>query len=138
MSETLKFLHKFCPKMSKFKSMVVFHARGSTLATIQLTLFKWILLAWSLPTFQVRKTFRGGKKHGRMARGSHGLPKVSPGPAMHNTSTPCWWAIPETALWLFQGWPARRAGVNGCLLPLWTPCAVRLWKKGREFVKVAT
>jgi hypothetical protein len=45
-----------------------------------------------------------------MARGGHGLPKVSPGPAMPYPSTPCGWTTPETALRLFQEWPARRAG----------------------------
>jgi hypothetical protein len=30
----------------------------------------------------------GGVWHGRMARGGHGLPKVSPGPAMPDPSTP--------------------------------------------------
>jgi hypothetical protein len=36
--------------------------------------------------------------HERMARGGHGLPKVSPGPAMPNPSKPCGRATPETAL----------------------------------------
>jgi hypothetical protein len=44
-----------------------------------------------------------------MARGGHGLPEVSLGPAMLNPSMPRWRAIPETALWPFQGWPARKA-----------------------------
>jgi hypothetical protein len=48
--------------------------------------------------------------HGRMARGGYGLPKVSPGPAMLDPSTPCGQATPERALQPFQGWPARRAG----------------------------
>ena len=47
---------------------------------------------------------------GRTGRGIHGLPKVSPGPAMLNLSTPCGRANPETALRLFQGCPACRAG----------------------------
>jgi hypothetical protein len=34
--------------------------------------------------------------HGRMARGGHGLPKVSLGPAMPHPSTPCERATPET------------------------------------------
>ena len=33
-----------------------------------------------------------------MARGSHGLPKVSPGPAMPDPSTPSGWATPEMAI----------------------------------------
>jgi hypothetical protein len=50
------------------------------------------------------------RRHGRMARGGHGLPKVSPGLAMPNPSTLCRLATPETALRLFIGWPAHRAG----------------------------
>jgi hypothetical protein len=46
---------------------------------------------------------------GRLARGGHGLPKVSPGPAMTYPSIPCG-TTPETALWAFQGWTVRRAG----------------------------
>jgi hypothetical protein len=37
--------------------------------------------------------------HWRMEKGGHGLPKVSPGPAIPDTSMPCRQAIPETALW---------------------------------------
>jgi hypothetical protein len=48
-----------------------------------------------------------GDKHGRMARGAHGLAKVSPGPSMPYLSMPCEWATPEMALQLFQGWPGR-------------------------------
>jgi hypothetical protein len=74
------------------------------------------------------------RTHGRMVRGGYGLPKSSLGPAMHFPSTPCGRTTPETALWLFQGWLARKAG--GRLLPLWTPHAVRLcqdfaWQRGR-------
>jgi hypothetical protein len=36
------------------------------------------------------------RKHGRMARGAHGLPKVSLGPAMPDPSTPCGRATRET------------------------------------------
>jgi hypothetical protein len=67
--------------------------------------------------------------HGRMARGGHRLPKISPGPAMPNPPTPCGQAIPKT----FQGWPARRGGLptgwvpSDCLLPHWTSHAERLW-----------
>jgi hypothetical protein len=45
-----------------------------------------------------------------MARGMHGLPKVSPGPAMPYLSTPCRRATAKTAFCLFIGWPACRAG----------------------------
>jgi hypothetical protein len=51
--------------------------------------------------------------HRRMARGLHGLPKVSPGPAMPYPSTLCGWAIALTAFWPFEGWPARRVGSQG-------------------------
>ena len=43
-----------------------------------------------------------------IARGIHGLPKVSPRPTMADPSTPYGQATPETALWLFWGWPTRR------------------------------
>jgi hypothetical protein len=42
--------------------------------------------------------------HGRMVRGGLGLPKVSPGTAMPDLSTPCRCATPETALQPFQEW----------------------------------
>jgi hypothetical protein len=51
-----------------------------------------------------------GWNQARMARGIHGLPKVSPGPAMPNPPMPCGRATPETALWPFLGWLAPRAG----------------------------
>jgi hypothetical protein len=41
-----------------------------------------------------------------MARGSHGLPKVSLEPAMPNPSPPCGLATSEMAFRLFQRWPA--------------------------------
>jgi hypothetical protein len=64
------------------------------------------------------------KVHGRMGRGGHGLPNVSPRPTMPYLYTPCRQATPETALRLFQG--VQMA--CGRLLPFWTPHAVRLWK----------
>jgi hypothetical protein len=48
--------------------------------------------------------------HGRIARGDHGLPKVSLGPAMLYPCMPCGQATPETALQLFQGWLTHRVG----------------------------
>jgi hypothetical protein len=45
-----------------------------------------------------------------MARGGHGLPNVSLGPAMPYPSIPCGRATPETALRTFQWQPTRRAG----------------------------
>jgi hypothetical protein len=45
-----------------------------------------------------------------MARGGQGLPKVSSGLAMPDHSMPCGRATLETALRLFQAWPANREG----------------------------
>jgi hypothetical protein len=57
-----------------------------------------------------------------MGTGIHGLPKVSPGHAMPDPSTPCGQATPETTLRLFQGWQNRRAGgLRPCSSPLPTP-----------------
>jgi hypothetical protein len=64
----------------------------------------------------------GGQKQARMAKGIHGLPKVSPGPALSNPSTPCGRATPKTALWPFLGWSACRAGsLRPSSTPLDTP-----------------
>jgi hypothetical protein len=41
------------------------------------------------------------EEHRRMAKGGHGLPKASLGPAMTDPSMPCGQAIPEKALRLF-------------------------------------
>jgi hypothetical protein len=56
------------------------------------------------------KYFASPSRHGRMARGGHGLPKVSPVPAMPYPSLPCGWATTETALQPFLAWPTHRAG----------------------------
>jgi hypothetical protein len=61
-----------------------------------------------------------------MAKSGHGLPKAWPGPAMPYLFTPCRWATPEMVLQPFQGWSAHRAAACSCLLPPWTPHAVRL------------
>jgi hypothetical protein len=45
-----------------------------------------------------------------MAKGSHGLPKVSPGPTMTYSSMPCGQATREMTKKLFQEWPAHRVG----------------------------
>jgi hypothetical protein len=58
----------------------------------------------------------------RMAKGIHGLPKVSPGPAMLDPSTPCGRPTPEMALMPFRGWPAgKRGGLRPSSTPLETP-----------------
>jgi hypothetical protein len=56
--------------------------------------------------------------HGRMARGGHGIPKVSPGPAMPDPSTPCGQTFRG-------GSPAGRVAC-GRLLPFGTPYAYDL------------
>jgi hypothetical protein len=48
--------------------------------------------------------------YGRMARGGHGLPKLSLKPARPYPSTPCERATPETALQPFEEWPTHRVG----------------------------
>jgi len=48
--------------------------------------------------------------HGHMAKGSHGLCKAKPEPAMPYSFTPCGQVTPETALQPFQEWPARKTG----------------------------
>jgi hypothetical protein len=54
---------------------------------------------------------------GRMAKGGHGIPKVSLGPVMPEPSTP-----------YGRFWGGRPASLVACarLLPIWTPHAVRL------------
>jgi hypothetical protein len=44
--------------------------------------------------------------HGRMGRGGHGIPKVSPGPAMPDPSMPCGQATPQLGLAIarFKTW----------------------------------
>jgi hypothetical protein len=57
-----------------------------------------------------------------MAKGIHGLPKVSPGPALPYPSMPCGRATPETAFQPFRRWPAHRAGgLQSSSTPLDTP-----------------
>jgi hypothetical protein len=56
---------------------------------------KMIYLSLSLMTQRICE-------HWRMARGGHRLPKVSLGPAMPYSSTPCGLASPETVLRLFE------------------------------------
>jgi hypothetical protein len=68
-----------------------------------------------------------------MARGDHGLPKVSPGPAMPYSSMTCGHATPQMALWAFQGWPAHRAGdLRASSTPLDTPRCTPMKKKEEE------
>jgi hypothetical protein len=72
------------------------------------------------------------QNHGRMVRGGHGLPKVSPGPTMTYPSTP--WPPLKRPYSLFKGGqPAGRAASDH-LLPLWTPHAERLWMPQRQII----
>jgi hypothetical protein len=74
--------------------------------------------------------------HGRMKRGGHGLPIVSPGLAKPYPSKPCEQAIHEAAFQPFQGWPTNRAvSLRPSSTPLDTPrltpmfpgeCCIRL------------
>jgi hypothetical protein len=60
--------------------------------------------------------------HRRMTRGGHGLPKVSPRPAMPYTFTLCGQATPEMTLRPFERWPAHRAtGLGPSSTPMETP-----------------
>jgi hypothetical protein len=67
-----------------------------------------------------------------MARGIHGLPKVSPGPAMPDPSMPCKWATPKTALRPYAGrWPAAvfyPLGYPTLCRPAWVPLEETLQK----------
>jgi hypothetical protein len=59
------------------------------------------------------------EQHGDMAWGGHGLPTISPRPAMPCPSTPCGRATLETTLRPFLWWPARRAGDLRLSSSLW-------------------
>jgi hypothetical protein len=70
---------------------------------------------------------------GCVARGGHGPPKVSRGPAIPCPSTPCGRVTPQNGFVAVSGWTAC-----GCLLPVWTPHAIRLcrllrWYSGGDF-----
>jgi hypothetical protein len=69
--------------------------------------------------------------HGRMAKGGHGLPKVSPGSALPYPSMPREWATPETAYRPFQGSPARRVGgLRPSSFPLDAPRRTPMQQRG--------
>jgi hypothetical protein len=40
-------------------------------------------------------------------------------------------AIPETALWLFQGWLSKEWVACGSLLPPWTPLVIHFWHRDK-------
>ena len=62
--------------------------------------------------------------HRRMAMGGHGLPKVSPGPAMPDPAGGLPLKRPNSH---FRGGPPVGQVTCSCLLPLWTPHAIHLW-----------
>jgi hypothetical protein len=63
--------------------------------------------------------------HGRMARGGHGLPKVSPWPAMPYPSRPAGGPPLKRFYGCFRGRPPTKQAACNRLLPFWTPHAVR-------------
>jgi hypothetical protein len=68
-----------------------------------------------------------------MVRCGHGLPKVSPGPAMPYPSMACGQAIPEAIIQSFQGWPARRAcGLQPSSTLFDTPCRTPMGESGDD------
>jgi hypothetical protein len=77
---------------------------------------------------------------GRMARGDHALPKLSPRPAMPDPFTPCGCTTPETAVRPFQGQPTHKAGdlrPSSTILvtPRHTPMPLLLLR-GRGFILI--
>jgi hypothetical protein len=60
---------------------------------------------------------------GHMAMGGHGLPKVSLGPAMLDSSTPCRWSPLKQPYGCFKDawWPPAGQAACGRLLSPWTP-----------------
>jgi hypothetical protein len=65
----------------------------------------------------------------RMVRDGHGLPKVSPGPAIPDPSTHCKRTTPKMALWPFRGWAAHRLGsLRPSSTPLDTPRGTGLFE----------
>jgi hypothetical protein len=70
-----------------------------------------------------------GRSHVRMARGAHGLSKVSPGPAMPYPFTPCGREPLKRPHGNLRSRPPVGWAASGRLLILLTPHGVRLWKK---------
>jgi hypothetical protein len=74
--------------------------------------------------------------HGRMERGGHGLPKVSPGPAISTLLRPVGGPPLKQPYGRFRGGPPAGRAACGCLPPLWTPHAVHLSSPLRADVRV--
>jgi hypothetical protein len=70
-----------------------------------------------------------------MARGGHGLPKVSPRPAMYYPTGRQHLTWPYDH---FRGGSPAVLAVCGCLLPLWIPHAVSLCKAVRKAIELCT
>jgi hypothetical protein len=82
------------------------HRRGRTFGEAIKILSSHVLWKWHISDFiMINVGYRGCR-----ARGSHGLPKVSPGPTMPYPFTPCRRATTDPALQPFQKWPTHRAG----------------------------
>jgi hypothetical protein len=64
-----------------------------------------------------------------MARGGHGLPKVHQGPACPTLLLPAGGPPLKQPYGCFRGCPPTRRKACGCLLPLRTPHAVRVWPR---------
>jgi hypothetical protein len=84
---------------------------------------KWYHLWCLLPS----RTYIVTPRQSRIAKGIHGLLKVSPGSYLPDPSMPCWRATPEMALQPFMGWLACRAGgLQPSSTPLDTPDSMGL------------
>jgi hypothetical protein len=82
---------------------------------------KWYYLWWPLPS----RTYIVTPRQSRIAKGIHGLLKVSPGSTMPDPSMPCGRA---TLKWPYSHlWGGSSAGQTACsrLLPTWTDHTVR-------------
>jgi hypothetical protein len=67
-------------------------------------------------------------QHGRMESGGHRPPKVLPGPAMPNPSTPCGLVTPETALWPFREHTGNLSQNSFRLAPLSSETTSFAWR----------
>jgi hypothetical protein len=94
--------------------------------------FKIWTLVGRIQTFNLLST-PNGKSHRRMARGGHGLPKVSPCPDMPYPSMPFRRDAPETALHPFQVWAPHRVGsLRLSSTPLDTPYHTHMERVKRQ------
>jgi hypothetical protein len=92
---------------------LVTHSIRSRAVVINVFLAFWCWFYLDLPDL----------KKGRISRGIHEIPKVSPGTTIPSPSMPCGRATPKMALLSFQGRPTHRAGG---LLPAYYPLGYSL------------